>query len=665
MINIGIGVSWAKALYSVANNIIANFRARVLSYPNSIFEAGPCLDATLEELNAIGLLDNASLIVTPNAYNEGVLYDVIPNTPLGDMDVVRATTATRVNSAGLIEVVPRNLFTYSEQFNDTSWTKANATISANVINSPIGTLTADKLVENSANDIHYINGSSITFTAGTYSVSIFAKAAERNVLQIFLNGSANVDAYANFNLTTGVVSAFNAATATIQSFGDGWYRCILTTTVASSTVPSAYFCIQNSTTATRAASYLGNGTSGLFIWGAQLENFASATEYFPTTTRLNIPRIDYTNGSCPSLLVEPQRTNVATYSEDFTNVSWPKLECSITSNTTNSPSGILNADSLIESTSNGRHMLYKAFTSVIGTSYALSVFCKQNTRRYANINLKTTTTASPRFSALFDLQTGTNVSTSSVGTPTGTSFSIVPYGNGWYKISITMIAASTSTELEISASSTSTPTLSEGSPSYLGDGTSGIYLWGAQLEQGAYPTSYIPTVASTVTRNADVISKTGISSLIGQTEGTLYWDATNLFTSGTRSLALMYTSGSSFFQIYLNSSNQIRVDINGSFLFLGGSISANTQYKIAFAYKSGNYALYLNGVQIATSTSTTIPSTLNDLYIGNSLGSEQSGSYKSVQLYKTRLTDEQLTLITGDSYNSYAEMANSLNYILE
>jgi hypothetical protein len=171
---------------------------------------------------------------------------------------------------------------YSEQFDNAAWTKANATISANAINSPSGTLTADKLVENSTNNNHYVNGGSITFTAGTYSISIFAKAAERNVLQIFLNGSANVDAYANFNLTTGVVSAFNAATATIQSVGNGWYRCNLTANVAASLVPSAYYCIQNSTTATRAATYLGDGTSGLFIWGAQLELGAYPTSYIPT-----------------------------------------------------------------------------------------------------------------------------------------------------------------------------------------------------------------------------------------------------------------------------------------------------------------------------------------------------------------------------------------------
>jgi hypothetical protein len=108
MINIGIGISWVKALYSVAANIVANFRARVAA-DNGIFEAAPYLDVTLDELNAIGLLDKASLITTPNAYKESKLYSVVPSDGAGDMTVVRATTATRVNENGLIETVPKNL----------------------------------------------------------------------------------------------------------------------------------------------------------------------------------------------------------------------------------------------------------------------------------------------------------------------------------------------------------------------------------------------------------------------------------------------------------------------------------------------------------------------------------------------------------------------------
>jgi hypothetical protein len=146
---------------------------------------------------------------------------------------------------------------------------------------------------------------------------------------------------------------------------------------------------------------------------------------------------------------------------------------------------------------------------------------------------------------------------------------------------------------------------------------------------------------------ADACSKTGISSLIGQTEGVIFVDATNLFTSGNRTLALLYTSGSAFYQIYINSSNQVRVDVNGSFLFLGVSITANTRYKIAFAYKSGDNALYINGTQIATSASTTIPSSLTDYYIGNAIGSEQSGSYGQAVIFPTRLTNAELASITS------------------
>ena len=318
----------------------------------------------------------------------------------------------------------------------------------------------------------------------------------------------------------------------------------------------------------------------------------------------NVPRLDYSNGTCPSILIEPQRTNVVLYSQQFDDASWLKLgtALTVTANTTISPDGTQNADTL--NVSNNDNVLYSFATGTFaGNSFTFTIYAKGTGTFGMNIRL--------------------NLSTTTTQTKTLTS--------QWQRFEVTVTNASPVTTIEF----------------YLNLNTSSTYnIWGAQTEAGSYPTSYIPTTSAAVTRNADAIYKTGISALIGQTEGVVFFDAINLFTSGTRTLALLYTSGSAFYQIYLNSSNQVRVDVNGSFIFAGGTITSNTQFKIAFAYKSGDNALYINGTQIATSASTTIPSSLNDYYLGNSIGSEQSGSYGQATLFPTRLTNAELSQLT-------------------
>jgi hypothetical protein len=346
----------------------------------------------------------------------------------------------------------------------------------------------------------------------------------------------------------------------------------------------------------------------------------------------NVPRLDYTNGSCPSILVEPQRTNLVLRSQEFENGYWNKANATITPNAVASPDGTTTADKFIEDSTNNVHVIsFPSSTTPSGTN-TLTLYAKQGERNWICLYLFDSVDGS--IFAWFNVANGT------IGTVnSGLTAKIEPFENGFYKCSITRTQSNVGNGGFILSNS-------DNSLSYTGNGTSGLFIWGAQLEAGSYATSYIPTTTASVTRNADVISKTGISSLIGQTEGTVYWEASNLFTSGTRSIALLYTSGSSFYQIYLNSSNQVRADVNGSFIFAGGTILGNTNYKIAFAYKSGNYALYINGVQIATSTSTTMPSSLNDLYLANSTGGEQSGAYKVSALWKTRLTNTQLAQLT-------------------
>jgi len=568
----------------------------------------------------MSLLDKASLIVTPNAYKESKLYSVIPTSGAGDMTVVRATTATRKNSAGFIEVVPRNLFTYSEEFNNSDWSKFQATITANNTTAPNGTLTADKLESST-------NGTAVLFRtastgAGVSTISVYAKAGTNNILDI---GFTNVsDFTVKANLTTGTItSATSGITGTITSVGNGWYRVTATRTMTA----SGTGFINNA-----------NNISGrfIYIWGGQLD-LGNVTEYFPTTTRLNIPRIDYTNGSCPSLLVEPQRTNLLTYSEQFDNVIWAKQNATVTANTTTSPSGVSNADSLIASNGTANFKgLYTAQGSAAPKSF--SFFAKKGNKDWAIL-----------LGYNGDNNCWFNVSNGTIGTigSNYTNAKIENFGNGWYRCSATLNTLISGTNLGIYVSNANNST------SCTGDGsTPSLYIWGAQCEAGAYASSYIPTVASTVTRNFDQISKTGISSLIGQTEGTIFFDGklndalatTKMIfqlTDGTDNNRIQLSSFSSTLFMYIIKNNAVQLNISSA-------ISNFTDNKkIAFVYSNNNFKLFINGALISTNTSLSVPNT-SVLNIGSysTFGQNNFLNINSIQLYKTALSDTECIALT-------------------
>jgi hypothetical protein len=314
----------------------------------------------------------------------------------------------------------------------------------------------------------------------------------------------------------------------------------------------------------------------------------------------NKPRIDFLNDSNGALLLEPSRTNLITYSEDFSNAYWsPNSNALISLSSNLSPDGTANAYRVEAVTGT---QVGHVGTTTIGTTITHSIWVRR-------ISGSTT----------FNMVDVNNITTS------------VNITSDWQRFSLTSTA--TSTVLRSYFKTTA-----------LGDV---VEIYGAQAEVGSYATSYIPTQGATATRVAETCSQTPPVGVIGQTEGTVFADAANLFTSGNRTIALLYTNGSAFYQIYINASDEVRVDVNGSFIFLGGTIAANTQYKIAFAYKSGEYALYINGAQIATSVSTTMPSSLTEFYFGNSIGTEQSGAYNQATLYNTRLSNAELATLTS------------------
>lgn len=609
-----IGIGWpnASAGVSYVKKLIKTFKERVLSYPNSIFEAEPCLDATLTELNAIGLLKQASLIITPNAYNEGKLYDVVPNTTLGDMDVVRATTATRVNSAGLIEVVPRNLLTYSEQFNNTDWYKNNVTVTANSIISPSGTLTADTITIPSAGYgiFQVVNVS----PSSTYTFSFYAKKGT--------NTSYILDVIDGTTFTSFTTIDYSS------QLNSNWVRVSATFTTASTTTSVRAYLI-------RDGSSVGNG----YFWGAQVEASSTATEYFPTTTRLNIPRIDYTNGSCPSLLVEPQRTNLLTYSEQFNNAAWTNVRGQITANSTISPDGTTNADTFASATGQAFFPVLTRTPIFAGnTSYSLSIFAKVlgNTNIF-NLGYVDNIIGYTGGGASFNL--ATQVITINQSPNSSVTASMQNYGNGWYRLTLKFLTIVTPTfnYLEFGISTN--------------DVANGFALYGAQLELGSYATSYIPTVATSVTRNADLISKTGISSLIGQTEGTIFWEGYLDGSANSGQLVGVGKSGFDVIRIQKEGLLVLSVQVyNNGFAFIKTFPFVSGYNKIAFVYKSGNSFCYLNGIKVVTDASTFAFTGVADEIDINNLWQSNSDitmqSINSIQLYKTALTDAECLQLT-------------------
>ena len=611
---------WGLSI-KIVESVIA-YVARVTA-AGGVTEGQACLQNKLQDLDTKLLLDNASLVLIPSGYEEDILFSQVPTSGLGDLSVVRATTATRVNSAGLIEVVPRNLLTYSEQFDNAAWVKSGVTVTANSVVSPTGTLTAD-LVTPTISDAS-IRQSFLPTGAIQHNFSIYLRSATGSSF------STTIRCWRD--------SPFSNIANTAITVTNEWQRFNLTFTTLDATT---HFV------AIGASSTLSTGEN-LYAWGAQVE-VGSLTEYLPTVTRLNFPRLDYTNSSCPSLLVEPQRTNLLLRSEELDNVIWSKTNATVTANSTTSPSGILNADKLVENTVNAQHYINQSFLNS-NSLFTYSIYAKKGERDFLFINAFATIPNNFTYlpSAYFNLNNGT------VGTVSNCNAFIQNVGNGWYRCIIQCTSVFPQTSLNISFYNYIANTISN--TTYLGDGTSGIFLWGAQVEAGSYATSYIPTVASTVTRNADVISKTGISSLIGQTEGTIFFDGVvnNMQNIGTNILNTNKspTTISSFSLQKVKATNFIRFDY---FLANGTSASititstnafANgVRTKVAVRYKSGDFAMYINGILEATSTSTyTNNGTKSELFLNDSVtyySYQEIVSFNQVALYTNTLTNAQL-----------------------
>jgi len=536
-----------------------------------------------------------------------------------DMDVTRATAATRVDEDGLVnyaEVIGSDLVTNGDFATDSDW----------VLNTGWSIADNKAIVTNAPNLYQRLTQSSLSFTLNL-------------IYKISVTCSEYSSGYVYLRKPRGEESDTSLRIDSIGTF---------------------VFTVKALTELSEFALAIGAIGTDLKIDNISVKE----------VTRDNVPRIDYTGGGCPHILAEPQRTNLLTYSEDFSQ--WAAEESSVSLNTleTLSPDGKNNATILTENTSFGKHGVVVNTTSG-GSSYSFSFFAKYKTRQFISIVTSD--------DVYWQSQVVVNLIDGSITKEFSRSYTITnkveDFGNGWYKISASINGTyNTRFYSRIYLSNVAVPS-DPPNNFYTGESLS-AYIWAAQLEEGSYPTSYIPTSGSTVTRNQDIFTRDGIGSLINDSEGVLFAEIAALANDGTsRRISLSDGSVSNRVSLELDeTANKIKafITLNGASEVLEYTASDLSIFnKIAIKWKANDFAIWFNGSAVVTETAESrVPTGMNELsFTAGSTSHNFDGKVRQLQVYNTALTDEQLLQLTGasgtDFYESYAEMASALTYTIQ
>ena len=553
-------------------------------------------------------LETASLVMVPSGYEDGTLGSLQPLDGTGDFTFTRGSniSATRVNEDGYIEKGYENLLLRSNTF-DTTWASVRVSESTGFAGYD-GADNAWKIVPNTQLGDHRLDQS--TSVSGVWTFNIYAKAAGYNFLYILFSGIGNSGKVIDISPNQGVVvdnkGGVQAIDESITDVGNNWWKITLTYsgtlgTLRIITLP-----------ANDTSSYAGDGTSGILIQDAQLNQGLVAYPYLETTTTTakggileNMPRLDYSGGRC-SLLLEPSRTNLSTNSE-YTSVS----NGAITYNDAISPEGIQNAIK-ITATSAAFPRFYNTTTFGGGNTYIVSFYVKKGVGDgvglygYSNVNYNNVV----RF----------NLDTNEV-TYLQTAFSngyIEDAGNGWKRCVATLTTPSTGSWSGINAVINKANFLQ----AEVGDEH---YFYGMQVEQDAtYPTSYIPTYGVSQTKLAD--NATASSVIDAGDDFTLYFESTRMDYGFTgvyfQATNFGYLSG------YTISNTNLRFrysNVNYGFTASEGV------FKYLIRKDSTDMRIYFNGA--LEYTITTLPAGIGNLNLSG-------GKIHKTMVFPTALSDE-------------------------
>jgi hypothetical protein len=556
----------------------------------------------------------------------------------------RATTAVYYD-ADTTAMAEQNLVTYSQQFN--AWINGNVTLTGSQT-APDGTSTAWLMTDLGNNDDHRIYAFPSAST-NTYSIgSAYFKNGTRRYAMLRLQDSSII-AGAVFDLQTGTVASTggpNYYSSSITSVGGGWYRCVVIGTGFTNGVGN--FVLAMSDTATYSANiiYAGSGAT-LYAWGAQVETrpTPNATAYTPTTTQVittyipvlmtaggGQPRFDHnpTTRESLGLLIEEQRTNSVVYSATLDN--WGSINAQ-SGGRTIVPDGTLSG---VNANRTGPNNLYSIVSASASTTYTFSVYAKAGFGSIVNFGVES---GFGVYAVVgFNLSSGIAPSP-----PSGTTVSMTAVGNGWYRLTMTgtTTGAATTVILHISATTA--------------DFTNGVWVWGAQLEVGAFATSYIPTVAAAATRSADAPSITGanFTSFYNQQEGTVYVEYANANVDGGTRLLEMW-QGAPFsisFELVADGSVWSARTYNYGAYQVGLTLGATTaSAKLIYAVKNNDFAASDDGAAPQT-TASGLLGEANQLNIGyterSGTATQLNGCIKKLAYYPVRVTNANLQALTS------------------
>jgi hypothetical protein len=628
--------------------------------------------ANLKRLDKRITFTRASIGTRYNA--DGLLERVEAGKPRFDHDPV-----TKESLGLLIEEQRTNLLVYTENFNYATGVYSPMLLSHNVDIAPDGSRTACKASTSNSGSFYkeFIGASGL----GTYTLSIYINTKSTCTFASFagfFTGASLQGFFVSINPSTGGIIDYSGTTSTPTStpVGNGWYRFTLTATGINS---------GNNRVIWQLYSNIATQNDIIF-WGAQLEEGAFATSYIPSndtftsrastatyigsdglvkTSAINTARYNYNPMNlklAPKLLLEPAATNLVTYSEQFDNAVWENaggnLGIAVTANNTTSPDGNTTADKITND--GGGTSLFQYTLAVPAsniTDYTASIFVKAGTATTFVFNMYYI--GNTEDNLVFNLSTGTYI-----GGDTGRNQpSIIPVGNGWYRISYVITRDATNSRTSIL---------------FRGWGINGVirgsgvigeyyYVWGAQLEVGTTATSYIPTTSSQVTRSADASSSGQYTRAVDgavmtdlkwyrQDEGTLHATSRLMSTTTAVSVPTMAWvdrgaggAGSFISLRYVSGSGSATIDSYGfdnsvsQWDFNGTAVTSQTVISCALAYATNDIALSVSGSTTETDTSAAVGQGMRRMLIGPS----QNLHILKLSYYPKRLSNAELQSLTG------------------